>query len=217
MDVTEINVRYSELAKDSCCLSCGGALDLSNPQPGEVCVDLGSGRGNDVIRMAQIVGEKGFTYGIDVSDGMLEKARANAAKFGIENVKFQKSELEKIDLESNTADLVISNCTINHAGDKQAVWNEIYRILKNGGRFVISDIYSLQPVPEEYSSDPKAVAECWAGAITKDLYLNILQNAGFTQITLMEESQPYKKGEIEVASFTIAGKKPSGCCCCCKG
>jgi ubiquinone/menaquinone biosynthesis C-methylase UbiE len=214
MDVTEINKRYSELAQDSCCLSCGGALDMSNPQPGEICVDLGSGRGNDVIRMAQIVGESGFVYGIDVSDGMLDKARANASKFGIENVKFIKSELEKIDLESNSANLVISNCTINHASDKQAVWNEIYRILKKGGRFVISDIYSLQPVPEQYANDPAAVAECWAGAITKDLYMNVLEEAGFTQITIMEESKPYKKGEIEVSSFTIAGKKPSSCCCC---
>ncbi|MGE5681223.1 MAG: methyltransferase domain-containing protein [Bacillota bacterium] len=214
MDVTEINLRYSELAQESCCLSCGGALELSSPQTGEVCVDLGSGRGNDVIRMAQIVGDNGFAYGIDVSDGMLEKARANASKFGIENLKFLKSELEKIDLESNIADLVISNCTINHAGNKQAVWNEIFRILKKGGRFVISDIYSLQPVPEIFSSDPKAVAECWAGAITKDIYLNILQQAGFSQVTIIEESKPYKKGEIEVVSFTIAGKKPSGCCCC---
>lgn len=193
MDITEINKRYSELAEDTCCLSCGGAFDLSNPQPGEVCVDLGSGRGNDVIRMAQTVGDKGFVFGVDVSDGMIEKARANAAKFGIENVKFLKSELEKIDLESNCADLAISNCTINHASDKQAVWNEVYRILKNGGRFFVSDIYSLRPVPEEYSNDPVAVSECWAGAITKDMYLKVLDNAGFTQVTIMEESKPYKK------------------------
>lgn len=214
MDITEIDKRYSGLAQESCCLSCGGAFDLSNPQPGEICVDLGSGRGNDVIRMAQVVGDKGFAYGIDVSDGMLDKARKTAEKLGVENVKFLKSELENITLEDNTADLVISNCTINHASDKQAVWSEVYRIMKNGGRFFVSDIYSLKPVPEEYANDPKAVAECWAGAITKNEYLDILNKTGFTQVTIMEESQPYKKGEIEVSSFTIAGKKPSGCCCC---
>lgn len=214
MDVTEIDKRYTGLAEEACCLSCGGALDYSKPQPGEVCVDLGSGRGNDVIRMAQAAGETGFAYGIDVSDGMLKKANMNAEKLGVSNVKFIKSELEKLDLENSLADLVISNCTINHAADKQAVWSEIYRVLKKGGRFVVSDIYSSQPVPEEYANDPEAVAECWAGAVTKDVYMNILEKAGFTQIAILEESKPYPKGKIEVSSFTVAGKKPSSCCCC---
>jgi ubiquinone/menaquinone biosynthesis C-methylase UbiE len=214
METIEINKRYSDLAESACCLSCGGALNFSNPQPGEVCVDLGCGRGNDVIRMAQTVGEKGLAYGIDISDGMLEKARNNAERLEVTNVQFVKSELEEIKLPSGIADLVISNCTINHASDKLAVYKEIFRILKKGGRFFISDIYSLKEVPEEYRNDPAAVAECWAGAIEKDFYLNILEQAGFKNITIMEESQPYAKGKIEVASFTIAGQKAS---CCCKG
>jgi len=141
MSYKEINNRYSDLAESTCCLSCGGALDYSKARPGEVCVDLGSGRGTDVIRLAEMVGKDGFVYGIDISDGMIEKATRTAERMQIDNARFVRSTLEKISLEDNVADLVISNCTINHASDKQTVWNEIYRILKKGGRFVISDIY----------------------------------------------------------------------------
>ncbi len=214
MDFSAINIRYGELAGTECCLSCGGALNYAKPKTGEVCVDLGSGRGTDVLRMADEVGDTGFIYGIDISDGMLEKARQNAAKFEIGNVRFLKCELEKIDLQDGIADLVISNCTINHAADKKSVWSEVYRILKKGGRFVVSDIYATSPVPEIYRNDPAAVAECWAGAVTRVEYLKTLQDQGFTGIEIIEESKPYQKGNAEVASLTIAGKKPSGGCCC---
>lgn len=213
MEIKEINKRYSELAETECCLSCGGALEYAKPLPGEVCVDLGSGRGTDVLRMAESVGESGFVYGIDISDGMLEKARLNADKFKVTNARFVKSELEKLDLPDNIANLVISNCTLNHAADKQAVWNEIHRILKKGGRFVISDIYAVTAIPGEYKNDPVAIAECWAGAVTRDEYLEHLSNAGFSTIEIIEESTPYAKGKAEVVSFTIAGKKSGGCCC----
>jgi arsenite methyltransferase len=206
--VNEIDKRYSALAESSCCLSCGGAINYSAPFPGEICVDLGSGRGTDVLRLAEEVGKKGFAFGIDVSEGMLSKARRNAEKLGVENVRFIKSELENLPLEDNSVNLVISNCTINHANDKQAVWSEVFRLLKKGGRFVVSDIFSLQDVPEIYRNDPEAVAECWAGAIRKDLYFRILSECGFTKVEILEESLPYPKGKIEVASFTIAGFKP---------
>jgi arsenite methyltransferase len=88
MSLVEINKRYSQLAESACCLSCGGAINHAEPKPGEICVDLGSGRGTDVLRMAESVGNEGFVYGIDISDGMLEKASLNAEKFGITNVKF---------------------------------------------------------------------------------------------------------------------------------
>jgi ubiquinone/menaquinone biosynthesis C-methylase UbiE len=212
MEIQEINKRYSELAESECCLSCGGALNYAEPKAGEVCVDLGSGRGTDVLRMAESVGEDGFVYGIDISDGMLDKARRNAEKFGVSNVSFVRSELEKLDLPDKVADLVISNCTLNHAADKQSVWNEIYRILKKGGRFVISDIYATAAIAEEYRNDPVAVAECWAGSVTRAVYMKHLENAGFTSVEIIEESAPYRKGNAEVASFTIAGKKDScGC------
>jgi ubiquinone/menaquinone biosynthesis C-methylase UbiE len=109
---------------------------------------------------------------------------------------------------------VISNCTINHAADKQAVWNEVFRILKKGGRFVISDIYSSEQIPEEYKNDPVAIAECWAGSVTRYEYLEQLRVAGFSAIRIIEESDPYEKGKVMVSSWTIAGEKPSGRCNC---
>ena len=207
MDYSTINLRYSQLAKTECCLSCGGALNFAKVRPGEICVDLGSGKGTDVLRMAEQTGGEGFAYGIDISDGMLETARANALKFDIANVRFLKSDLEKLDLPDGTADVVISNCTINHATDKSAVWGEIHRILKIGGRFVVSDIYATYPVPEEYRNAPVAVSECWAGSVTKEEYRTTLVSTGFRSIRILEESKPYQKGKVEVASFTITGEK----------
>ena len=154
MDTSSINIRYSTLAEQSCCLSCGGALKYAKPQPGEYCVDLGSGRGTDVLRMAEEVGETGFVTGVDVSEGMLETARKNAVKLGINQVDFLQSDLETLPIQNDYADLVISNRTINHVSDKNKVWKEIFRILKSGGRFVISDIYSISPIPDEYRNDP---------------------------------------------------------------
>ena len=214
MEIKEINNRYSELAESDCCLSCGGAINYAEPKIGEVCVDLGSGRGTDVLRMAESVGKIGFVYGIDISDGMLEKARRNAEKFGVTNVRFVRSELEKLELPDNLADLVISNCTLNHASDKQAVWNEIFRILKKGGRFVISDIYATNEIADEYRNDPVAVAECWAGSVTRAEYMQHLKKAGYASVEILEESAPYAKGNAEVCSFTIAGKKSTGTCGC---
>lgn len=211
MDTEQIQVRYSKLAEDdSCCLSCGSAIDYTKAKPGEICVDLGSGRGTDVLRLAEEVGERGMAIGVDVSEGMLKKAEKNAAKLGVDNATFIKSELEDIKIGSNMVDLVISNCTINHAKDKYKVWSEIERILKRSGRFVVSDIYATKEVPEQYRNDPQAVAECWAGATTKDEYLETLQKVGFKNIEIIEESTPYPKGEIEVVSFTISGTKK--CC-----
>ena len=215
MKTKEIEKRYNELANDDCCLSCGGALDHSGPLPGEYCADLGSGRGTDVFRLAELVGQDGFVYGLDISAKMLDKARKNANKMGIDNVEFRRTDLEKLDLPDESVDLVISNCTINHARNKQMVWNEIHRVLKNGGRFVISDIYSTTEVPEKYRNDPVAVSECWAGADTQEVYFETLAKAGFSQIQILEESKPYPKGETEVCSFTIASVKPKKSCCCC--
>lgn len=213
MNTTEINTRYSILSQQECCLSCGGAVNYAHPREGECCIDLGSGKGTDVLRMAEQVGEKGFVFGIDVSDGMLETARRNARKTGINNVSFLQADLEELPLPSGVADLVISNCTINHAHDKMKVWNEVFRVLKPGGRFVVSDIFASEPVPDEYRKDPAAVAECWAGAVTRAEYLKTLDESGFQSVTILEESQPYSKGKIVVSSFTLAGKKPSACCC----
>ncbi len=207
MLLTEINKRYSELADAACCLSCGGAINYAETVKGETCVDLGSGRGTDAMRLAEIVGNEGFVYGIDISEGMIRKARSSAERLGVKNVEFLHSTLEKLELKDQIADIIISNCTINHSSDKQSVWNEVYRILKNKGRFVVSDIYSLAPVPDEYHNDPVAISECWAGSVTREEYMDQLKNAGFRSIRIIEESAPYEKGRIMVASWTITGSK----------
>ncbi|GAB4112402.1 MAG: hypothetical protein Kow00102_20370 [Spirochaetota bacterium] len=206
--IEAINVRYSNLAHSSCCLSCGGAINHAYPQPGEVCVDLGSGRGTDVLRMADAVGSNGYVYGIDISTGMIAKSRELSDKFGYTNVAFIQSDLETLPLPENSCDVIISNCTINHVNNKQKVFNEIYRTLKPGGRCIISDIYSIGQVPLEYKNNPDAVAECWAGSIPKDEYLAIIAQAGFPEIVILEESEPYPKGAIYVASFTYKIVKP---------
>ena len=202
-----VNTRYSGLSESSCCLSCGGAINHSDPAEGEICADLGSGRGADVIRLAERVGPAGYVYGIDVSDGMVVKARSNLAKFGVENAEIIQGPLEALPLEDKTLDLIISNCTINHAENKNRVWSEIHRVLKTGGRFVVSDIYSETDVPEQYRTDPQAVAECWAGSVTRKEYLEQLSASGLEQIQILEESDPYEKGAIHVASWTITGRR----------
>ena len=200
-----VKIRYSRLADESCCLSCGGALEKSGAAPGETCIDLGSGRGTDVIRLAEIAGPGGFVYGIDATPEMVSKGRTAANKLGVENTEFILAELEEVPLDSDLADLIISNCVINHVNRKDRVWAEIFRLLKKGGRFVVSDIYSVEPVPVEYSSNPAAVAECWAGAVTRDEYLETVNRAGFRKVEILEESRPYEKGKIRVCSFTLAG------------
>lgn len=208
-----IDSRYSSLAESSCCLSCGGAASRCDIQPGQVCIDLGSGRGTDVLRMAADVGPGGRVYGVDVAAGMLEKARRTAERLGVTNVEFVRSELEHIELPDRVADWLTSNCTLNHAADKSKVWKEIFRVLKKGGRFVVSDIYAVDPIDDRYRNDPEAVAECWAGAILRDEYLRCIEEAGLTAVQVLEESKPYDKGHGRVASWTITGMRPAGCRC----
>ncbi len=147
MDTSSIDIRYSALAEQTCCLSCGGAIILPGPFREKIVLILAVAVGTDVLRMAEEVGEKGFVIGVDVSEGMLETARRNASKLGISNVSFIRSDLETLPVADGFADLVISNCTINHVTDKNKVWQEIYRILKSGGRFVVSDIYAVHRDP----------------------------------------------------------------------
>ncbi|MBP6284991.1 MAG: methyltransferase domain-containing protein [Paludibacteraceae bacterium] len=209
MITNAINERYSSLSESTCCLSCGGAINFAKPQLDEICIDLGSGRGNDVIRLAEEVGENGYVYGIDISEGMIAKATSTIAKFGVNNARILQSTLEILPLEDNSVNVVISNCTINHAPNKQKVWEEVFRILKPNGRFVVSDIYATHEIAPEYRNDPQAVAECWAGSVTRAEYLSTLENVGFIDINILEESMPYSKGKAEVASWTITGNKPN--------
>jgi arsenite methyltransferase len=204
-----IEARYSELASSCCSLSCGGAVGHVHATGGQVCVDLGSGRGSDVLRLAELVRPNGHAYGIDITDQMLETARGRAHKLGVDNATFMRAELDALPLPAATVDWVTSNCVLNHAADKPAVWREIARILKPGGRFVVSDIYSLEPIAERHRNDPEAIAQCWAGAVEKREYLEAIEAAGLTEIEILEESDAYEKGKARVVSFTIAGIRPS--------
>jgi ubiquinone/menaquinone biosynthesis C-methylase UbiE len=177
-----------------------------------------------VLRLAERVAPTGKAYGIDITDGMLEKARKTAEKMGIENASFLRADLESLPLPDASADWVTSNCVLNHADDKPNVWREIARILKPTGRFVVSDIYAVEPVPDVYRTDHAAIAECWAGAISKHDYLAAITAAGLVDVEILEESAPYQKGKATVASFTIAGARPgesrqaafaAKCRCCC--
>ncbi|MBI4951628.1 MAG: methyltransferase domain-containing protein [Myxococcales bacterium] len=209
-----IQARYGELAESECCLSCGSAVSACDPRPGEVCVDLGSGRGTDVLRLAEAVGPDGHAYGVDVTSGMLAAARKTAAKLGVANATFLEATFDRIPLPEGSVDWVVSNCALNHAPDKAAVWGEIARILRPGGRFVVSDIYAVEPIPAEHRDDPEAVAECWAGAVPKIEYLAHIALAGLGAVRILEESAPYAKGKARVASFTVAGQRPKRSCCC---
>lgn len=212
MSTAAIQLRYEVLATSDCCISCGGAVGFAEPRPGQICVDLGSGRGNDTVRLAEKVGSDGHAYGIDITDAMLEKARRTAEKLGVENVTFLKGTLESLPLPDVTADWVLSNCVLNHATDKAATWREIARILKPGGRFVVSDIYAVGEIPEAFRNDPAYVAECWAGAVPREEYLATIAQAGLLDVKVLEESQPYEKGKATVASFTLSGRKKARCC-----
>ena len=207
MSLTEINKSDNKEAQSDCCLSSGEAVNFAQAEPGEVCVDLGSGHGADVFRLAEEVGSDGFVFGLETSDGMIRKAFSNAENSGITNVDFIHSGFEHIRLGNGVADLVISNCAINHIANKQAVWNEIYRILKKGGRFVIRDVYTTNPIADEYRN--RTEADCWTRAITRTEYLNLLYNTGFVSVRILEESAPYPKGKANIVSFTIKGEIPA--------
>ena len=220
-----IENRYEALAESSCCLSCGSAEAYIDARPGQVCLDLGSGRGTDVLRLAERVAPDGQAYGVDISDKMLETARSTATKLGVTNATFLRAELADLPLGDASVDWVTSNCVLNHAADKRAVWREIARVLKPGGRFVVSDIYAVKPIPEVYRNDPDAVAECWAGAVPKEEYFEAVAEAGLGDLEILEQSAAYQKGQAEVVSFTIAGARKadhdetgparkSRCCCC---
>lgn len=202
-----IQVRYAAEATTSCCLSCGGALDHAKPQPGETLVDLGSGRGLDVLKSARIVGPSGKAIGIDMTPSMLEVARSNAEKLRLTNAEFIQAEIESLPLPDSSVDVVISNCTINHATDKARVYAEIFRILKPGGRFIVSDVLAENELPEHIRTSAEAIAACYGGAIPEEQYINAIASAGFTDLEILEKSDPYPKGkdQVMVRSYTFRG------------
>ena len=202
-----IHIRYATLADSCCSLSCGSALDQADVQRGEVVVDLGSGRGNDVFKAARKSGPYGFSYGVDYTQEMIDIAEANRKKLRLDNVRFLNASIDKIPLEDKSANVLISNCTINHAPDKKAVYSEIYRILKKGGRFIVSDVISETDLPQNVKDDPQAWAGCYGGAIPRDEYLKSVHDGGFDSVEILDLSSPYEKGGVMVRSITIKGIK----------
>jgi len=201
-----IESRYAGLADACCSLSCGQALDLAAPSRGEVLVDLGCGRGQDVIRAAGRVGPSGQAIGIDRTPAMIETARAAAPPF-LATVRFVCCDLAALDLETSVADVVISNCTINHAVDKEAVYREIHRVLRPGGRFVVSDVIAEHELPDAVRQDPAAWAACYGGAIPETDYLAAIGRAGFAHAEVLHRSEPYEKGGVMVRSLTVRSIK----------
>jgi arsenite methyltransferase len=197
--------RYAALASTCGSLSCGAALERAAPAPGEVVVDLGCGRGKDVLRAASLVGDGGLAIGVDLSAEMLAAAGQLAA--GAANVRFVRSPLAPLGLPDASADVVVSNCAINHAPDKEAVYREIHRVLRAGGRFVVSDVVAERDLPAAVRSDPAAWAACYGGAIPEADYLAAARRAGFGELRVLERTAPYDKGGVRVLSLTLGGTK----------
>ncbi len=170
-------------------LSCGNPTATAHLKPGEVVVDLGSGGGLDVFLAAQKVGPTGRAIGIDMTPGMIARARANAAKAGFTNVEFHLSTIDKLPLADNSVDCVISNCVINLAPDKMAVFREIFRVLKPGGRLAASDIALKKDLPPHILSSIAAYVGCIAGAIHMEDYRAKLQEAGFASVAVVDSGK----------------------------
>ena len=167
-------------------LSCGNPTATANLRPGEVVVDLGSGGGLDVLLAARKVGPTGKAIGIDMTPEMLSRARENARKQGLENVEFHESTIDRLPLPDSSVDCVISNCVINLAPDKDAVFREVARVLKSGGRVAVSDIALKKALPAELGDDLMAYIGCIAGAVLIDDYVSSLKRAGFDAVEVID-------------------------------
>ncbi|MGH0034516.1 MAG: arsenite methyltransferase [Myxococcota bacterium] len=169
-------------------LGCGNPTALAALRPGDVVVDLGSGAGFDAFLAAQQVGPTGRVIGVDMTEDMLERARKNAAATGVTNVEFRHGFIEKLPVDDASVDVVISNCVINLSPDKPAVFREAFRVLRPGGRMLISDLVTLRPIPDALKSSVEAYVGCIAGALLRDDYLAAIRGAGFEPVEVVQES-----------------------------
>jgi ubiquinone/menaquinone biosynthesis C-methylase UbiE len=220
-------------------LGCGLPTQFANIKKGDVVIDLGSGAGNDCFVARHETGETGKVIGIDFTPAMIEKARMNAEMRGFNNVEFRQGDIEKMPVTANVADVVVSNCVLNLVPNKLNVFQEIYRVLKPGGHFSISDIVLTGPLPEKIRTAAEMYAGCVASAIQKEVYLEFVTIAGFTNMVLQKEKpiiipddilrnylneaeiEQYKKMGNVIYSITVYAEKPaaassclpgSGCC-----
>jgi SAM-dependent methyltransferase len=169
-------------------LGCGNPLAFAALREGDVVVDLGSGAGFDCFLAAQRVGPQGRVIGVDMTHEMLERARGNAARDGVANVEFRLGEIENLPVADGTADMVISNCVINLSTDKPRVFREALRVLRPGGRLMVSDLVLARPLPASVARSVAAYAGCIAGAMLKDDYLQAIREAGFADVHVLAEA-----------------------------
>jgi len=172
-------------------LGCGNPVAIASLKEGEVVLDLGSGAGFDAFLASPKVGKTGKVIGVDMIDEMLLKARKNAKKSNYTNVEFRKGDIENLPVDDNSVDAIISNCVINLAPDKVKVFKEAYRVLKTGGRLMISDVVLRKPLPDDLKNDKELLVGCISGAILKQDYLELLKKAGFSNITIHKETPAF--------------------------
>lgn len=212
-------------------LGCGLPTQFAKIKRGNTVIDLGSGAGNDCFVARNETGEDGRVIGIDFTPAMLEKARANAQKLGFSNVEFRQGDIENMPISGNMADVVVSNCVLNLVPNKDQVFKEIFRVLKQGGHFSISDVVLIGELPEALCKDAEMYAGCVAGAIPKDTYLQLIQANGFANMTVQkekaihlpddilknylnkEELQSFRAGNTGIFSITVYAEKPKSCGC----
>jgi len=208
-------------------LGCGLPTEFAQIKAGDTVIDLGSGAGNDAFIARRIVGERGRVIGIDITEKMIELAKENADKLGYKNVEFRHGDIDSMPLFSNKADVVVSNCVLNLVPNKHKVFSEVFRVLKPGGHFSISDIVVEGELPSKWKEIAELYVGCVSGAIQKSEYLGIIEEAGFTNTALQkdktivipddilaeylskEEIEEYKKGKVRITSITVYADKPS--------
>lgn len=216
-------------------LGCGIPTQFAHMKEGDTVLDLGSGAGNDAFVARRVVGEKGKVIGVDFSEAMIEKARNNAEKLGLNNVEFRLGDIEKLPVGAGRVDVVLSNCVLNLVPNKKAVFAEIFRVLKGGAHFSISDIVLEGTLPAKLKEAAEMYAGCVSGAIQKSEYLGIIEQTGFKHITLQKERKitipddillqyisadeldRVKESDLGIYSITVYAEKPccdpnSGCC-----
>lgn len=212
-------------------LGCGLPTQFARIKKGDTIIDLGSGAGNDCFIARNETGENGSVIGIDFTPAMIEQARANAWKLGFTNIEFRQGDIENMPVTSNVADVIVSNCVLNLVPNKDRVFKEIFRVLKQGGHFSISDIVLAGDLPAALRNAAEMYAGCVAGAIQKDVYLDLINSNGFSNITIQKEkaiSLPddilknylnekeltsFKTGNTGIFSITVYAEKPASCGC----
>lgn len=177
-------------------LGCGLPTEFALIKPGDTVVDLGAGAGNDCFVARSIAGERGQIIGIDMTDAMIVKARANAARLGYRNVEFRLGEIEAIPVADDTADVVVSNCVMNLVPDKKKAFAETYRIIKPGGHFSISDIVLQGELPDDLRDEAALYAGCISGALKREDYLGAIMEAGFEDVRIQKEREIEVPAEI---------------------